>query len=114
MTGVMTMTDANEEVHPPLERALKKTFAVAGVLAVAVVALVIALLASLAAHNASNQALAGCRLYKTVAESPITDQTSGLGLTLAAGARTAYITAQCKLGPLKPIDPRVVPFMPGR
>lgn len=65
-----------------------------------------------AADEARIQALAGCQLYKLIAEAPLMPTTSSLGLNIAVGARIGYATADCTLGALKPADPRVAKLLP--
>lgn len=105
------MTGA-EPPTTPVERALVKTMILACALALGCFALLIALIAVVNASHASRQAVAGCRLYKTVAEAPLAPQTTLLGLNLAVGARVAYSSAGCALGKLSPPDPRVAALLP--
>lgn len=65
-----------------------------------------------AADEARIQALAGCQLYKLIAEAPLSPQTSSLGLNIAVGARIGYSTADCNLGVLSAPDPRVAKLLP--
>jgi hypothetical protein len=74
--------------------------------------LIFSLIAVSNANTATRRAQAACQLYKSVAESTVTPQTTVTGLTLLAGARVAYYNAACHLGPLRPPDQRVRPLLP--
>lgn len=68
--------------------------------------------AKASADQARAQALAGCRLYKLIADGPLQALTSPFAINASVGARVAYATAECELGPLLPADPRVAALLP--
>lgn len=53
-----------------------------------------------------------CTQNRAVANAPLVSGTSPLGLYISAGARVAFIQAQCPGKPLDPADPRVIPLLP--
>jgi hypothetical protein len=95
----------------PGERTIVILGAIAGILLLVIAALAIALSAQSHASQAGIRAQAACSAYKQIAEAPVSKQTTSFGLALSAAFRQAYITANCKDGPLDKVDPRVEPFI---
>jgi len=82
---------------------------------VVIAALAISLVASITSNRAAAQSQAICQLVKTIAEAPLTatgKSPTPLGIHLLAGARVAYVRANCDLGPLSPADARIKPYLP--
>ncbi|MGX7679069.1 hypothetical protein ACSMXN_09225 [Jatrophihabitans sp. DSM 45814] len=95
----------------PAERTILKLGSICVGLVLICASLGIALSAQSRAGTANQRAQAACQVYKTIAEAPVSPKATVLGLTIAAQMRLAYSNAGCTQGPLKPIDPRVMPYL---
>lgn len=95
----------------PAERTILKLGSICVGLVLICASLGIALSAQSRAGTANQRAQAACQAYKTIAEAPISEKTTVFGLTIAAQMRVAYAHAGCTQGPLKPVDPRVKPYL---
>lgn len=111
----MSIVPKTTDVPPSLRRVNRFILQITvfcALLLVAVGALTIALFAEAGASHANTRVLAACEFHKSIADAAIPAKTSELGLKIIAGSRTFYEVAGCNLGPLKPADPRVVPYLP--